>query len=487
MGNKKTVFDKTIDGAKWMSYGLIVQRIINIITFVTLARILTPEMYGIMIAATLVVGIATTFLTSGFSTVLIQEKKDAADYIDTIWTFEVIKGLILLILVVACTPWIAQFFQVEGYEAVIWFGGFFLFIMGFGNIAQLYVFKEIEFKKIFVRDMVSQGSFLVVALTWAIISPSVWALVAGNTAMYVSSTIMSYVIYPYMPRFNFQFGKLRSLIGKSKWIMGTNAVTYLSSIIDTTFLGYLLGPASMGIYSKARDVAIIPSSTISQITKKVGFPAIAKIQDKEEQLEDGLSKMIDMTLLISLPFLLVLLFEANRIVPLFLGQQWVEMVGPLKLLVVAMTIGVFSRLADPIFTGIGRFDIQFKVTLIQVIVTAGGLVYLVPKYGADGAAIAVIASFVAIFLYVIANMTKVVKVKITKTISSLAITVGSAALTIGMAIPFHHYLRSMHGILYLVMLSMLGLVYLGFVLGFGRITNRGPYVTIRRVLQSLKK
>lgn len=482
-----TILKKAVHGAKWMTIGIIAQRLINIITFVTLARILAPEVYGVMIAAMLVVGAINIMFEPGFETVLVQKKEEVNKYLNPAFTFNVFKGFLLFVLMCALSPLITKFFHIEGNELVICASGLFLLMQGFNNVGQLFLFKEIKFGKIFARDMVSQLSYLVVALTWAIISPSVWALVAGNFALYASGTIMTYVIHPYRPKLDLHIKKLRELINKAKWVIGTNMINYFSNIIDTTFLGYLLGPGNMAVYSKARDISIMPSSYINQITMKVGFPAFAKVQDETAKIREGFLKIIDVTLLISLPFLLVVLFEGDRIVPLFLGEKWIDMIGPLKMLTIAMTIKSFINIANPIFYGLGKFDMRFKTTLLQLITTAGFLVYAVPKYGLNGAAYAVIASFVIVFFYAFIKLIPLIKVNLFKTLPSALVVSISAFITILIAYPFEPILQSIHGIVYLAALSLLGLIYLIFVVIFGLGIKAGPYKTILIALKALKK
>ncbi|MBU1019243.1 MAG: lipopolysaccharide biosynthesis protein [Patescibacteria group bacterium] len=484
---EKTVFEKTVDGGKWITIGIVVQRVINLVTFVTLARILAPETYGIMIAATLMVGVISTLFEPGFGTVFLQEKENVTKYLNAAWTFEIVKGLILGLLMCAISPFIAKFFQIEGYELVICFGGLLLFLQGAANIGQFFIFKEIQLKKIFIRDLVQQLSYLVVALTWVAFNPTVWALVAGNVASYASGTIMSYVIHPYRPKLDFRLRKLGKLFKKTKWVIGTNTLNYISNIIDTTFLGHLLGPANMGVYSKARDISIIPSSYLNQLTMKAGFPAMAKIQDELGKVRDGFFKMIDVTLLISIPFLAVLIFEADRIVPLFLGEKWVDMVIPLKLLAIAMTIKGVTNIANPIFYGLGEFSMRFKTVLVQVLVMAVSLLYAVPKYGLKGAGYAVIGSFVIVFIYTFMKLIPLIKINILKTIPGVIITGGSGVLTVLLAWPFEEFLHAVHGIAYLAGLTLLGGIYMILVFGIGYLTKAGPYATIVQTLKVLKR
>ena len=481
-----TVFKKTVSGAKWVTLGIVINRIINIITFVTLARILAPEIYGIMIATTLIVGGMGIIFDAGYGAILVQQKKNVEQYLNPAWTFEIMKGLFLCLVMVASSPWIAKFFHIEGYELVICFGGLYLFIMGLKNTGAMLLVREMHFGKIFIQSVTQELSFLVVALIWAIFDPTVWALVAGNTALYTSGTIVTYFIHPHRPKLDFHFKRFSKLIDKTKWVIGANITNYVANIIDTTFLGYLLGPASMAIYAKSRDISIMPSSYISQITNKVGFAAIAKVQDESMKIRDGFQKMFDITLMISIPFLVVVWFEAGRIIPLLLGDDWIGMVVPLKLLVLAMTLRGFINITFPIFNGVGKFDIRFKTILLQLITTTGFLVYAVPKFGLEGAAYAVIGSFAIVLVYAMIRVLPIIKMSVLRTAPSILLTTLSAFAVVSAVYPFYNQLQGVHGIAYIMILLLLGLVYLLLVLFLGKIFKIGPYNTVKDTLKVIR-
>ncbi|MBU0981268.1 lipopolysaccharide biosynthesis protein [Patescibacteria group bacterium] len=483
---KKTVFAKTVHGAKWITIGVFVQRLVNIITLITLARILSPEMYGIMIAATIIVDGITVFTNPGFGMLVVQEK-GVEKYLNPAWTFEVIKGVIWLVLISALSPFIAKFFHVEGYELVICFGGVYLLFNGLKNIGAVLLLKEMQFSRIFVQQFAQQVAYLVVALTWALISPSVWALVAGNLAGYAASAISTYAVHPYRPKLDFRLKEFAGLLTKTKWIIGTNIMNYTSGIIDTTFLGYLLGPANMAVYSKSRDISIMPSSYLGQITNKAGFAGIAQVQDNRELIRDGFLKMFDITILISIPFLAILIFESPRLVPLLLGDKWIAMIVPLQLLTIAMTIRGFTNLTTPIFQGLGKFNMRFHTVLLQLITSIIFLVVSVPLWGLAGAAYAIIASYSIVLIYSFIRLIPLIKLNPFKALPSTLITTLAATLVIAATYPFYDLLQSIHGAIYLLILAALGLVYFTLVLLFGVVTKKGPYVTLRQTLGAFRK
>lgn len=486
MAQEKTVFKKSIEGASWVTLSMIGQRLVNVVALVTLARILTPEIYGIMIGTNIVVGGLNVITNPGFGTLAIQEKKNLDRFLNPAWTFELLKGITLFLIVALAAPLITKLFHIQGNEAVVVFGATYLILTGLKNTGSLYLMRDMEFGKIFIQNMAEAIAYLAVALTWALIDPSVWALAAGAFASYLAVTICTYALHPYRPKLDFHIGRFLKLYKKTKWIIGTNFLQYLNGILDNTVLGVLLGPANMAFYSKSKDIATMPGSYLSQLTNKVGFSALAKVQDDKEKLRDGFLKMLDLNLLISTPFVLVLLFEAHRLVPLLLGPQWIEMVPSLRLLALALSINALVHIVTPILKGVGKFNLRFHAVLIQLISSAILLFIFVPLFGLIGAAYAVIISFALVLLYSLIRLVPLIKLKLQSALPSLLVVLTSAALPIALTAPFYDKLQSIHGALYLVILTLLGALYLLFVLLIGHLTKQGPYKTLRQVFKVLK-
>jgi O-antigen/teichoic acid export membrane protein len=236
------------------------QKIINIAPFLILARILLPKDYGVISIVFMFTSVLSRFATPGFGSALLQREGDVEEYIDVVWTYDLMKSFAIALVIFFLGGWGAEFFHVAPeYVMIVRLSGVLPLITSLSNPRQC-IFKNLEFKKIFIRDLVGQAVYVVVALIIALfISATAWALFLGHLALYISGAIITYILLPSMPRLSFKFSKLRDLMGYGKWIYGQQVLDYLLGFLDNILVGRMLGQSALGTYSRARDLPTIVS------------------------------------------------------------------------------------------------------------------------------------------------------------------------------------------------------------------------------------
>ena len=468
-----------------MTLNIFVQRAAGIVTFLILSRFILPEEYGILTAAMIVVGFLNVISQTGFEGAMIQSKEDIGPYLNRVWTLNLLKGCLLFAVIYFSAPWTAEFLNIEEHVNVIRFAGLYPLAEAFNNIGILYFSKDINFKMIFLRDLGAPFAFLGFALIWAYYDASVWALAAGHLGSYLWTMIASYFLSPYRPRLDFKFRGLKKFIRYGKWAVASNLANYVNNAIDGAFLSNLLGPQRLGIYSKARDFSIIPSSYIAQISMKVGFPSIAKIQDEPEAIRGALSKLYELTLFLSLPFSVILFTQAHHLIELLLVDTWQEVVFPLKFLLIAMMFRGFIIITSPLFNGLGKPNLYFGSIMVQIITSFFALMYLVPRYDIMGAAYATILAMGVTFLFTSFAAIRLTKLNVLKLIPSTVMIVLSSAVMAVASIAFNRYLPDPSLPVYAAFLIGLGVLYLGQIVLFAKKFNLGPAKILLDMTQRL--
>ncbi len=479
------VYKRTINSSLWMTADILIQRILGVVSFLILSRLILPEAYGIMASVTIVIGFLNTISQTGFEAALIQSNDEIKDYLNKVWTLNIIKSIGIFLIIWLIAPFAAKFFNVEGYVDVIRFSGLFVMAEGFSNIGHVYFSKDINFKMIFFRDLGMPIAYMITALIGVQFISPVLALASATLASYSWATISTYFLSPYRPRLDFHFHKLRKLFKYSSWVIGSNLANYINSAIDSTFLAHLLGPQKLGIYSKARDFSVIPSSYISQIANKIGFPSISKVQADKESVRNALSKLFDITILISLPFLAFIFTQANNLISLVLEAEWLDIVFPLKFLMIAMTIRGFIIITYPVFNGMGKPRIYFNSILIQIISVFIGLWFMAPKYGISGAAYAIIISTSLCFIYTTFNAVKLTDLKL-RTLIPCTFAVCIATLVAGLlSVAYNRAIGFGNIFEYAVAMVGIGIIYIAIIFMMWKVFKIGPGETLRSILQNI--
>jgi len=484
--NQASILDKTINAGKWSALGMIVQKVVGLGSFFILARILAPKDYGVITIVLMLVGVLDTVSTPGFGQALIQKKEAIQKYLNVFWTFNFFRSFALFFIIFWGAPLIADFFRLEPVAiSVLRWGGLIVIIQAFGNLGSLFFFKELDFKKLFFRDVGGQIAFSIVAIGWALKSPSAVALLLGYFAQNIVSVILQYYFHPHRPKFSFYFNRLRDLASYGAWAMGQNILKQANSILETVVVGRFLGASDLGLYSRATSISSLPSSALLSIIYKVGFPAYSKVQDSMQKIMSGFLKSFDIVLAVTIPFLFLIIVEVERLVQVLLGEKWLGMVGAMKILVIALTLKGFSYIAYPLLEGVGRPDVRFKISLLQFFLAVPLILWLANVYGIQGAAAAILISSAIVFLVAAYWSIKYLKLRFAHLKNSLFTVFGAVLAMFLVAAPFYIFAGPLNVFYFILFISLLVLTYSGSLLFIGSYFDTGPYQTLKIILKTI--
>ena len=482
-----SVYSKTIHSGKWFLIGSVLQKTIHFFGFVILARLLLPSDYGVIAIVFLVTSSIDFFLAPGFGTALLQKKHDIEHYLDTVWTFDLLKAILIAGVILFSGGYIADFFKISDYRTLISLSGIFVLLTAGSNRKQIYFFRDLQYKQIFLRDMVSQFAYVVCSVLWALfVEASVMALFIGQLARYISSFFMSYTLYPNIPRLNFHFSKLRDLFQYSKWIYAQNLINYFSNSLDKILIGRLLNSADLGYYSRAKDIPAMFVTPISDIFKKIGFSAFAKIQGEFDKVRLGFMKSLDIVTLVSVPMSLLFALEGGVLVETVLGGKWLLLVIPLKIIAFGYIFWSVTNLVKSLFNAIGKPKIVFRLSLLQLIITPALVYYGVTASGLKGAAVSVVIVWFMIFLYSMVVAKASLHISFTQLMPT-GVTIGTASVAILVAdVLARDYVHTHFGaplqLLWIASLALLFMIVLWIV---SRAYSTGPWYTLKSVCQEL--
>lgn len=403
---------KTFFGTFWMTIALFFARLSRVISFIIMARILQPKDFGIFAIVTMCLGILDILTSLGFEVSLIQKKDEISEiYLNTAWTTNVIRGVIIWLIMFILAPYIALFFKIPQSTNVIKIAGLCAFLNGFTNIGTLFFFKEMDFRKKVYMDVTGNLIYVIVSVTFAYRLRNVWALLLGYIGMTLSGLLISYLLHPYRPKIMFDLTKAKEMFNFGKWILGLNVTRYFSSLIDEGFVGKIMEPIFLGFYNKAKTVAYLPLSFVYQVISKVTFPVYSKLQDIPEEVQKKFYQIFYFTLSIIILFNLILFITVEDLIKILLGDRWLPMVEPLKILLFVIIFKAILEISYPLFKGLGKPDSEFKFDLLQVIIYFMTLYPLIKFFGMKGAAI---SSFLCSFIVAIFVLLQLVKINILK-------------------------------------------------------------------------
>ena len=472
----------------WFLADTIMQRMLVFGTFFVTARLLTPSDYGLISLAAIYPGLLDSLTAIALDNAVTQKKPgEETPYLSAVWTFNFLRCALLFCIVFFTAPLIAHFFHTENSIFLFRISALYLFFQGLTNIGQIYFFRNLDFKKVFFRDMAMYGTNSLVSISCALLFHSYWALFAGNVAGIVAATISTYILNSYRPRFDFSFAKLKPLLPYSQWVFGQGLVGRLSQTLESTLIGRFADPTGVGLYSKAKTLSVAPTSPLGNIIGKIGFSALVSVQDSKERVREGFHKSFELTATIALAFLVAIFVGGHQLTLIILGPSWTGITPFLKILTTAATFdALVIIIAGTIMNALDKPHLLFRLNMLSLFCLAFFLVFLVPKYGTFGAAASLLGASIITNSYALILIQRVVTPNWRRIGETLCVIVLALILPLLLGTYILRFPVANTRVGFLSLVVFAGLLYTGIIIISGVYAKKGPYKTLLIIARSFQ-
>jgi len=406
----------------------------QLIVVMVLARLLSPKDFGIVGLTAVFTGIVIAFNELGMSAAIIQRKDIDNDHLSTSFWANIIMGIILFVLFIIISPFIANFFQEDIIKSILIVSSLGLIIGSFSIIHKALLEKNLDFKKITAVEVCATFVSGIVSILLAIKGFGVWSLVIGGLSSNIVTVIILWNMTKWRPSLRFSFRHFKELFSFGSNVMGSKIVGYIAMRIDYLIVGKLLGTIPLGYYSLARNLTSFPVQKVSWTIMRVIFPAFSTIQEDNNALIKGYTKVIKYVSLITFPMLAGMFVVAPEFVLVFYGEKWSPIIILLQILAIESAFVSIGTLTNTMQYVKGRSDLQFKWQIYTTITLPIAIV-IGSKYGIVGAAIALtimMSIYVAILQMITNRLIGLGTYKFIKEI--IPATICSAILIIGIEI-----------------------------------------------------
>jgi O-antigen/teichoic acid export membrane protein len=378
-------------GVSWNVSSSVLGLLIILVRSVVLARLLTPEDFGLFGMAFTIVAALNALTTIGLDRTIVANKFDTTDelkaHLDTVWSAELIRSLVIAILVSASAFPISRFYGQAELKVIIPIFGLISLVQGFQNIGLAILRKEISFARIFWYELATNVAGLALTVALAVVMRNVWALVIGLLLTTVLGTVLSYIFHPYRPRLAFEKIALRRALNLGKFVLVIAVASYVIAMADNVMVGRLLGPGALGNYSLAYNIAGAPILVLVFALEKVLFPAYAEITaQRPERLEQAFTKVFSISSMIMLTIAVPLFLLAGEIVQLLFGSRWTSAGTVLRVLALVIPLRGLSLIISTVFFALNRPKQLAVGKTLEAIVFLAVLYPLITSLGVTGAA-----------------------------------------------------------------------------------------------------
>lgn len=398
--------DRVLRGGAWLLGADLANRALGLVKITILARLLAPNDFGLMGMAVLVLSWFDTFSQTGFSTALIRKPGEVEAYLGTFWTVQAIRGALLSAVLFASAPLVGLLFHNPEVVPIVRAISVVALFKGLANPAVIYLRRQLRMDREVIWRVGGNLTGFLVAVPFALLYRSVWALVAAALAANVAELALSYLVIAHRPKFELDWPKAREMMRFGKWIFWSNMASYLSLYADGWVVGRFLGGISLGYYQVAQQFGMTPLTGVSGNITAVALPAFSKLQDRAS-LRSAYLRAVRFSATALLPVGALATVFADIGVRLVLGEKWMPVCPLLRLLVWAGILTAISGVSTAFLLAIDQPNQSTWAAFLKFASFAALFYPLMRSHGMNGVAFATMISGPISFCYLYACVANV--------------------------------------------------------------------------------
>ncbi|HET6582597.1 MAG TPA: oligosaccharide flippase family protein [Nannocystaceae bacterium] len=262
--------------AAWAIVGYLAAMVLRLGGNVILTRMLVEEAFGLMsIVNVVLVGLAL-FSDIGIGPSIIQNHRDDARFLNTAWTLQVGRGVVLCLVAAVLGVPLAEAYDQPILAQLMPAAGISAALAGFNSSKLFTLNRQLSVGRLTLIEIAAQAAGLVVMLGWAFVSPTVWALVIGGVVVYTTKMLLSHALPGIKNRFAWDHEAARAVIRFGRWIFVSTLLTFLVSHADRLIFAKLIPIGLLGVYSIALLIASFPSQALLNLAQTITFPLYSR-------------------------------------------------------------------------------------------------------------------------------------------------------------------------------------------------------------------
>lgn len=372
-GGDASLGRRTVNAAQWQMASSATKGILQFGVTILLARLLTPVDFGLVALAMVVVGFAEMVVDLGFGPALVQRDELTPRHVRASFTLSTLVGLAATLLLLLAAPVLALLLRNPAVTDVLrWMSGIFLFA-GLAATARAVLQRALDFRGLFFVSLFGYGvGYAGVAVTLALLGFGVWSLVWGALAQSVVACaaallLTRHSLVPLLSR-----AELKDLFDFGLGVMLNRVVVYVSFHGDNLVVGRWLGPAALGLYSRAFQLMLLPLTHLGSITWGVLFSAYSRLQGDRERLSAAYLKGVQLTSLVVAPVMAGMVVAGPHLVVGLYGEQWIAATLPLQVLCAAGLFRAVFAMTGALTHATGAVYAELKRQAVYAALILGG-------------------------------------------------------------------------------------------------------------------
>lgn len=368
----------TVNSIKWASLEKFSLQGIQFVIGVFLARLLTPEDYGVIGMLAIFISISQTFIDSGFTSALIRKIRRTEKDLSTAFIVNLVISLVVVAVLLTAAPFIASFYGMPILEPVLKIQSITLVFYALMAVQITKLSTELDFKTIAKCSLISSLASGLIGIGLAYAGCGVWALVIQNLSSVIVNLICIVWHCRWYPKTGFSSQSFNELFSFGKNILGASILTSVYSNIDSLVIGRFYSSEALGNYSRGTSIARLPVDNINGVLNKVTYPILSKIQNDTKRLIASYRKYIQITSMCIFFGCSLLAALGKPFILIVLTSKWNDAVIFLQIYSFAIIVDHVNAINLNLIKIKGRSDLILRIEIIKRILSFLILIAAIP-------------------------------------------------------------------------------------------------------------
>lgn len=357
--------EKATIGFAWNSLGSVGTGLCNLAITVIMARLLTPNDFGLLAILVIFTMLSETLIDSGFSQALIQDKKSSDYDLNTVFFTNLFISFFIYFILYLLTPVIAGFYENEELINLSRFVFLSIIFNALSIIQKTIYSKKINFKAMAFASLFSVVFSGTISIVFALKGFGVWALAIHLVLSSFLQMIFLWFQSQWRPSFDIRIGSLKKYIPFSAPLLVQGFIDKVVSNLESLLIGRFYSISELGFYSQSRNLSSYLTQAISNVVQRVTYPVLVEMNNDSQRLKEGYRQIIGTVMLFMIPLSFGVVATADTIVLVLFGEKWIQTAEYLRFLIV---MGLFISLHSScinIFLTLGKTSFFLKLSLIK--------------------------------------------------------------------------------------------------------------------------
>lgn len=374
---RRVTSNQFANNAMWKFADMISNKLILLVITILLARLITPEAYGIVALTTVFIAFSDIFIQNGFNIALIRkETVDEIDY-STVTTMSLVFTIFMYLIIFVTAPYAASFYKSPDLCLVLRIITILLFFKSIVSVIRAKGTRELQFKKIVILAFISNVSAGVIAVVLAYLGWGIWALVAQQLLAGFLDMIIMILIFRWHLSLKISFSVVKGMFKFTAGVLGASFLDFFGNNVCSLVIGKSYSTKDLGYYNRANIFPETIGLNAYNSINSVLLPTLASVQSDRDAMKRVTRKVMSLTEYIILPMMFGLIGVANVLIPVLLTDKWVSSIPLMYFCCIYYAINPIRAIGYNVFYARGDSRLSVKIEMLRATLMIIGILVVV--------------------------------------------------------------------------------------------------------------